>query len=286
MSATTTVAGAGGAIAGGWLGRVIGGLAGSLAGPGGTAVGAWIGGQVGAMAGRATASAIASYMEGANVDADAKTKESEQAKPCVDCGEIDCFKPPKGSTPDEIKEFKRQLEEQQDAINNIPPDQLIKNMDTYEKIGRGATDAADRAAARSKWLRNKIEDLMESNGELTESAAKSAAQKELKTMDVIHTPDLSAGGTGEFSTKDGGLAPRSANRSIGSQWSKAGDSGKTRLQQLKEHAEKARQKGEKSNTKLKLCDEAGASDPDNATSGGSIGAGSGQGQGQSNIPTS
>lgn len=277
MSATTTVAGAGGAIAGGWLGRVIGGLAGSLAGPGGTAVGAWIGGQVGAMAGRAAASAIASYMEGANVDADAKTKESEQAKPCVDCGEIDCFKPPKGSTPDEIKEFKRQLKEQQDAINDIPPDQLIKNMDNYEKIGRGAQDALDRANAREAWIRNRAAEILKQDGKMTRDAARTAAANDIKTMDVIHTPDLSAGGTGRISPEHGGMGPRSANRSIGSQWSKtAKGSDKTRLQQLKDHANKAKEKGQKTNADLKICEDEKTPSSNKQSGGSNSGAGEGQ----------
>lgn len=220
MSATTEVAGAGGAIAGQWLGRVICGAVGTLIGPEGTVIGACIGGRAGAVAGRAAASAIASYMEGANEDAETKTKDAEQAKPCVDCGDIDCFKPKKGATAKDIEELKRQLDEQQDAINEIPPDDLLHNMESYEEIGRGTADAMSRATARGQWLSDTIETLIE--GGMTKSDAKIEAAKRLKTMDVIHTPDLSAGGTGKLSEANGGLASRSINRSIGSQWSKRG----------------------------------------------------------------
>ncbi len=209
------------------------------------------------MAGRAAASAVADYMEDANAQAEEETQDKEAAVPCEDCGEIDCFNPPPESTPDEIEEFKRQLKEQQDAINDIPSDQLVQNMENYEKLGRGAKDAADRARARDNWIKNKARKLLNEDPRMSAQAAQNAAKNELKTMDVIHTPDLSAGGSGRISTENGGMGPRSANRSIGSQWSKAGSNpdGKTRLEQLKEHAQKAKEKGERSNAELKICDE-------------------------------
>ncbi|WHO75284.1 polymorphic toxin type 15 domain-containing protein [Rhizobium sp. BT03] len=277
-----TVGQYGGQIAGGALGGVIGGF---LGGPVGAWIGRAVGSRVGGMAGRAAAGAIASYMEGANEAAETETKEQEAAKPCVDCGEIDCFKPPEGSTPDEVKEFKRQLDEQQKAINDIPPDQLVKNMENYEKIGRGAKDAADRAKARDNWIDNRAEELLNQNSGMEREAAREAAKGEIKTMDVIHTPDLSAGGTGRLSTENGGMGPRSANRSIGSQWSKTGDSGKTRLQQLKEHAQKAKEKGERTNADLKICEDDKSSKSGETSGGSSGGSGKGQG-GPGNIPMS
>jgi polyhydroxyalkanoate synthesis regulator phasin len=209
----------GGQVAGGVLGGAIGGV---LGGPVGAWIGRAIGSRVGGMAGRAAAEAIASYMEGANEAAETETKEQEAAKTCVDCGEIDCFSPPEGSTPDQIEEFKRQLKEQQDAINDISPDQLVKNMENYEEFGRGAKDAVDRATARDGWIQNRVTELLKRDPSMTRKGAEQAAKGELSTMDVIHTPDLSAGGTGKISQHNGGMGPRSVNRSIGSQWSKTG----------------------------------------------------------------
>ncbi|RWX14054.1 hypothetical protein EHI42_19045 [Rhizobium hidalgonense] len=277
-----TVGQYGGQIAGGALGSVIGGF---LGGPVGAWIGRAVGARVGGMAGRAAAGAIANYMEGANEAAETETKEQEAAKPCVDCGEIDCFKPPKGSTDDQITEFKRQLKEQQDTINEIPPDTLLKNMDTYEKIGRGAEEAVDRATARNNWLDNKTADLVEEG--LDETAARAAAQKELRTMDVIHTPDLSTGGTGKISEHNGGLGPRSTNRSIGSQWSKTGDtSEKTRLEQLKQHAEKAKERGEGMNADLKICNEEGSSESENPSAAPNSPSGVKPGQSTGSVPMS
>ncbi|MGZ2433570.1 polymorphic toxin type 15 domain-containing protein [Rhizobium redzepovicii] len=281
--AAGTVGQIGGQIAGGALGGAIGGVFG---GPVGAWIGRAIGSRVGGMAGRAAAEAIASYMEGANEAAETQTKEQEAAKPCVDCGEIDCFNPPEGSTPDQIEEFKRQLKEQQDAINEIPPDTLLNNMDTYEKIGRGANDAMDRANAREAWIKNRAAEILKQDPSTTAKAARNAATKDIKTMDVIHTPDLSAGGTGRLSTENGGMGPRSTNRSIGSQWSKVGpNSDKTRLQQLNDHAQKAKDKGEATNVDLKICEDGKSSKSGKSGSKGSGGSGKGQG-GPGNIPMS
>ncbi|AAK89090.1 polymorphic toxin type 15 domain-containing protein [Agrobacterium fabrum] len=278
MSATTTVAGAGGAIAGGWLGRVIGGLAGSLAGPGGTAVGAWIGGQVGAMAGRAAASAIASYMEDANVDADAKTKESEQAKPCVDCGEIDCFSPPEGATPKQVEEFRRQLKEQQDEINRMEPDDLVRNIDKYRQQGRPTDDAANRRQSREDYRTDRTRELEEKylskgRNDYKEQAANDVAE-EMKKLAATHTLDLVAGGDGSIS----GLGDKSINSSLGSQWKGR------RSEQLRSHAKKAAEQKKKMNAKLEECKPEGGNDnspdaetPDNGT---------GKGDGNPDVPVS
>lgn len=277
--------GTAGQIAGGALGGVLGGMVG---GPVRAWIGRAIGSRVGGMAGRAAAEALSSYMEDADAAAEAETKDHAAAKPCVDCGEIDCFEPPDGPSKDEIEEFEKQLEEQRDAINDIPPDQLVKKMETYENIGRGAKDAADRKMARDAWANNRASEVVNKKPGTTRDAARAAARSEIKTMDVIHTPDLSAGGTGRVSPNNGGLGPRSANRSIGSQWSKGGNNtdGKTRLEQLKEHAQKAKEKGERTNVDLRLCKEGESSKSGKKSSGrGTGGTGSSKGDG-SNIPMS
>jgi len=91
-------------------------------------------------------------------------------------------------------------------------------MDNYEKIGRGTQDALDRAHAREALIRNRATEILKQNGEMTREAARIGAAKDIKTIDVIHTPDLSAGGTERISPENGGTGLRSANRSIGSQW--------------------------------------------------------------------
>ncbi|TWF50078.1 polymorphic toxin type 15 domain-containing protein [Neorhizobium alkalisoli] len=279
MSTTTEVAGAGGAIAGQWLGRIVGGAIGTLVGPEGTVIGGWIGGRVGAVAGRATASAIASYMESANADAEKKTKEGEQAKPCVDCGEIDCFNPPEGADDKTKEEFRRQLKEQQDEINRMDPDDLIRNMDNYAKNGRPENDAADRRLARESYRRareRELSDEYQSQGKdnFEELAAQEVA-KELSKLAATHTLDLVAGGDGSIS----GLGNKTINSSLGAQWKGR------RAAQLKAHAQKAKEQGKKMNAKLEECPPKSGSGSSGADgNGGKTGAGKGKGAGD--IPTS
>jgi hypothetical protein len=270
MSTAGTIGEVGGGIAGGALGAGIGT---ALGGPIGAWIGRAVGSRIGRMAGRAAGEALANMMEKA--DEDAKPIPDTKAEPCKDCGEIKCFNPPEGSTPEEIEEFKRQLQEQQDGINRIAPDQLIANMDRYAQLGRPAGDAAARSRVRSDWLERRTNELMGPN--TTRSAARELAAKEMRTMDALHAPDLAAGGDGVFAER--GLGPRSANRSIGPQW----DEG--RRNQLKEHAKKAKEQGKKNNVKLEMC-------PQKGSKGGKQGGGApdgatpGDGTGQGNPPVS
>ncbi|OLP47042.1 polymorphic toxin type 15 domain-containing protein [Rhizobium oryziradicis] len=279
MSATTEVAGAGGAVAGQWLGRVIGGAVGTLIGPEGTVIGAWIGGRAGGVAGRAAASAIASYMEGANEDAETKTKDAEQAKPCVDCGDIDCFNPPEGADEDLKQEFRRQLKEQQDEINRMEPDDLIRNMDNYAKNGRPKNDAADRRLTRENYQTQRTRTLekqyqKQGYNDFEERAASEVA-KEMSKLAATHTLDLIAGGDGSIS----GLGNKTINSSLGAQWRGR------RADQLKAHAQKAKEQGKKMNAKLEECPpKSNTSSPDEQGDGTNAGLGSGEGTGD--VPTS
>lgn len=260
-----------GRIAGTWLGRAIGSVFG---GPIGGLVGGYVGSKAGAIAGRAAAGALANMMEKA--DEDAKPIPDTKAEPCKNCAEIKCFNPPEGSTPEEIEEFKRQLKEQQDGINRIPPDQLLSNMDRYAQLGRPAGDAAARRQVRTEWLQRRTRELTGPN--TSESAARALAMQEMRTLDALHAPDLAAGGDGTFA--DRGLGPSSTNRSIGPQWDDA------RRGQLKEHAQKAKEQGKKNNVKLEMCPQKGSKGNKDGGSGGTGGSNPGGGTGNGNPPVS
>ena len=220
------------------------------------------------MAGKAAAAALANAMEKA--DEDAKPIPDTKAEPCKDCGEIKCFNPPKDSSPEEIEEFKRQLQEQQDGINRIPPDQLVSNMDRYSQFGRPAGDAAARRQVRNDWLQRRTQELTVPG--TSESAARDLARKELSTLDALHAPDLAAGGDGTFA--DRGVGPSSTNRSIGPQW----DEG--RRGQLKDHARRAKEQGKRNNVKLEMCPQKGSKGGSGSyagTGGGAPGEGTGTG---------
>ncbi|WP_414833993.1 polymorphic toxin type 15 domain-containing protein [Afifella sp. YEN Y35] len=270
MTTTGTIAGVGGRVAGG----VLGGAIGSVFGPVGLWIGRAVGSRVGGMAAKAAAEALASYMEEANDDAETQTKDKETTEACVDCGDIDCFNPPEGADPEE---FRRQLEEQQDTINNMNPDELIRNMDRYKKYGRPASESANRKLVREKYRRNrtkKLERQYELRGEVNaEELAAADVAREMASLAATHALDLFAGGDGSIS----GLGDKSINSSLGPQWK-----GK-RAAQLRRHAENAKKQGRRMNVNLEECppdDDVSKSGADE--NGGTIGAG--QGSGQADIP--
>ncbi|MBB2682457.1 polymorphic toxin type 15 domain-containing protein (plasmid) [Rhizobium sophoriradicis] len=232
------------------------------------------------MAGRAAAGAIASYMEDANEAAETETKEQEAAKPCVDCGEIDCFNPPEGSTPDQINEFRRQLKEQQDTINGMDPGQLVQNIDRFAKYGRPDGDAAGRKLTRDTYRTQRTRELerqylKEGKNNFRELAASDVA-KEMANLAATHTLDLVAGGDGSIS----GMGNKTINSSLGAQWKGR------RAAQLRQHAENAAKQGKKMNVTLEECAQNGGKS--SSQDGGSNSPGdSGPGNGNpSDVPMS
>lgn len=273
-------AGAIGEIAGGVAGGALGGVIGGFLGPLGAIAGRAIGSRVGRLAGRAAATALAQMMEDANEDAETETKDEEAEKACAECSEIKCFTPPDGADPEE---FARQLKEQQDAINNMSPDELLGNMDRYAQFGRPAADAAARQAARSKWITDRtrvLTDQYRAGGMGPAAAAARAASEaasEASGLNATHTPDLVAGGDGTIS----GLGDASVNKSIGSQW------GHGRADQLRSAAEDAKAKGkDKMDVKLEVCPDKAGTNGDAGSTGGSSPSAPSQGSGTGSPPTS
>ncbi|MDE8653720.1 polymorphic toxin type 15 domain-containing protein [Novosphingobium album (ex Liu et al. 2023)] len=227
-------------------GAEVGAEIGVLGGPLGVAAGAVIGGLVGLGVGLLLAKAV----ENANSDAGTSLGEGTQTKACADCGDgPDCFEPPDGADPEE---FAKQLKEQQDAINELSPDELLKRLadgDARKAATgsyRGAGDAAARAAARDAAGRSAADaarkQALASGKSLGEAnaIAEQAAKGALAGKDATHALDWVAGGDGAIS----GVGDRSINRSIGSQW-KSTKSGSqlSRREQLRKAAEKAKSQG-------------------------------------------
>ena len=241
-------------VGGAELGAEVGTLAG---GPIGTVAGAVIGGLIGLGIGLLAVKAV----EHATADADTSLGDTTQDKACADCGDgPDCFEPPEGGDEDE---FARQLKEQEDAINKLSPDEMLKRLSDGDarKLAdgtyRGAGDAAARAAAREA-AKSEAFDAAHSaamNAGKSASEAKSlgeaAAEAAVKGKDATHTLDWVAGGDGEIS----GMGDSKTNRSIGSQWSKRGEGSQlTRREQLKKAAEKAKSQGKKNmDVDMKEC---------------------------------
>ena len=183
-------------------------------------------------------------------------------KGCATCRkeEIPCFDTPLKGTDAEME---RQLREQQDAINKLSPEKLLdnlaKNRDSAGRIVRPADDAATRSAARTAaeaTLKQRLEkqylDAGRAPGEAKRLAATEAAQ-EMEGKQMLHTPDLRAGGDGTLSPVPGGS---SENQSIGSQWNTKGDGEtRTRGEVLEQEAANAKARGDgKMDVKLKKCE--------------------------------
>ena len=106
------------------------------------------------------------------------------------------------------------------------------------------------------------------------AAAREAAEivgREMRDLDVLHTPDPGAGGGGRIS----GLGDRSVNRSIGGQW------GNGRAAQLKRRAEQAREQGVgQMDVELEICGEERNGAPPNGQPSGPRPGGGQPGTGQ------
>ncbi len=232
-------------IAGGLEGAEIG----SLAGPVGAAVGAVVGVLV--VAGLTLA--VAHAVSNANQKADTDLKDTPQDQACAECGEVGCFNTPEGGDPDELE---RQLDEQQKAINDKSPDEILDRLKKFDEEGR-PNDAADRAAAReqarqaaARAARKAARAQGKSPAE-ADAAANAAGDEAVAGKDATHELDWVAGGDGKIS----GMGDSKTNRSVGSQWNKKSPgSATTRRDDLKKAAEAAKKAGKKKMTvKLKKC---------------------------------
>ncbi len=187
-------------------------------------------------------------------------KDSPQVEACADCGDgPDCFEPPDRNDPKKLAEFRRQLKGQQDGINKLSPDEVIKNIDSYAKNGRAAYpgEAASRRAFRSTQWNKAYNKALDQYSEDPNTAADAdnlagqAADNALSGKAALHNPDMVAGGNPAATD----LGDAGVNSSMGSQWAKT-RSGSTlsRAQQLRKAAEKAKKAGKtKMDVNLNEC---------------------------------
>lgn len=182
-------------------------------------------------------------------------KPTDQAQPCVECGEIPCFNVPDGGDPAEMAS---QLKDQEDLINSLSPDEMQQRLDEAAarkaKTGsyRSEGDSDARQKARNSYQDEQTEKLIEQNKaagmdpEKAETEAQKQVAKDMTGKDATHALDSIVG------AKKGdpiGMGDSSTNRSIGSQW-------KTRLQALKNAVAKAKAASKKKmDIKLEICDQ-------------------------------
>jgi hypothetical protein len=167
--------------------------------------------------------------------------------------DVKCFGGDKTKDITKQKEYDRQLGMQQKALNDMSVEDYLKNRDTWKELGRtgAAQQSADRASAIADMASKKSNELI-ANGtpwNIAKQQGTAYAQNTAKGMDILHSPDLSAGGSGATT----GLGDKGVNRSIGSNW--AQNDGEKR-KQMDDSAKAVPDKDKahtKMNVQLKRC---------------------------------
>lgn len=157
--------------------------------------------------------------------------------------DLPCFKKPKNSTD---KEFRRQLQEQEDAINSRDIAGIQQRRQAVKDAGGTKTIRKPKAQAdvRKKEVQARAKKLMAADPNLSPEDATAQAKQSISKLDATHTLDIVAGGDPNDIS---GLADRSANRSLGSQW-------RTRVDKLDEALARQASAGNiKPNIKLVPC---------------------------------
>lgn len=158
------------------------------------------------------------------------------------------------------QEYDRQLQQQEDALNNMSVSEYLKNRERWGQMQRMGTKA-EQAAARTKAIADMAKtnkDALLAQGMSVKEAStlgKQQAEAAANGLDVLHSPDLSAGGSAQGTT---GLGDKGVNRSIGSNWGQNQDASGVgdRVRTMDESADKvpkAERDKTKMNVKLKRC---------------------------------
>ncbi|WP_157051723.1 polymorphic toxin type 15 domain-containing protein [Agarivorans gilvus] len=136
----------------------------------------------------------------------------------MDKFEVDCFKAGDAITSDKFPEFDRQLQGQQDGLNDMTVQEYLDGRAKYKDIGRG--DGKAQRTARKKLKIKLIREYKKQAqkiglmGEAAKAYAENKTSTEMATLAALHNPDMIAGGKDMVEV----LGDRGVNSSIGSQW--------------------------------------------------------------------
>jgi len=158
--------------------------------------------------------------------------------------EVKCFKKPEGL---DEREFLRQLKEQEDTINSLSAEMLLKRRQAIDAAGgtKALRDPGAQKAARKNYERKRLQELARKR--IVGEKAEDMISKELKELAATHKLDIIAGGD---PSDISGMGDKRANSSIGSQWKGA------RSQSLEDQAKQMKNSGagtEKMRVKLRKC---------------------------------
>ncbi|WP_212893094.1 polymorphic toxin type 15 domain-containing protein [Capnocytophaga canimorsus] len=122
------------------------------------------------------------------------------------------------------KEFRKQVDMQQDAINKMSVREWLNNKEAFDNMSDAQKKIHDKAAKkeradfRKKQINKMTKSIKRSNPNLSDKQAKQKAKEYLKGKDALHELDAVGGGYNKVVRMgDSGI-----NRSIGSQWDNKG----------------------------------------------------------------
>ncbi|MBC8954045.1 polymorphic toxin type 15 domain-containing protein [Xenorhabdus sp. PB62.4] len=153
-----------------------------------------------------------------------------------------------------LKEYSAQLRRQQDAINNMSPEEFKFARDSYKKNKRNSLAGKAQEDFRNDTkedIKGKIYDSLKNRGVPAKEAKKISQKKADDIFDglaALHEPDMVAGGYGQYAPKK--MGDKGINSAIGGSWN-----GK-RIKSLDDAAKEALGSGvgdAKMNVQLELC---------------------------------
>lgn len=156
-----------------------------------------------------------------------------------------------------LQEYDRQLQRQQDAINNMSVDEYLAARKAYKDNGRNPLaqklQTAERDTFEAKLRDNIMESLKNNNKSLgyreLKKQSEAQARDIMKKLDALHEPDMVSGGWSN--PKPERMGDAGVNSSIGGSWGK-----KDRLSTIDDQASQAaaaKQGHAKMNVKLEVC---------------------------------
>lgn len=112
-----------------------------------------------------------------------------------------------------VAEFERQMQGQQDGMNQLTVEEFITNRDNYLRDGRSHEGTQAQRDYRAQVERDLINDYVDQGHSLED--ARRMARADMAGQAALHDPDQIAGGHGTNIT---GMGDARVNSSIGSQW--------------------------------------------------------------------
>ena len=112
-------------------------------------------------------------------------------------------------------EMRKQLQMQQDGINNMTIFEWLKNRENFKKHGRNPKSKKIQEDFRDGYRNAKIDEYLLLYEDMDIKTIEAMVDSELEGLAALHNPDQIAGGYADVVTQ---MGDKRINSSIGSQW--------------------------------------------------------------------